>query len=306
MKKIISILLLCLIFTGCTDKATNGGFGGNPNIEVTGEKTPIKMLRIDGELYYDTGTFSENTPRCGTLDGSLLNCVDVFEIPKKDGGTNFGPTHTTYFGYQMGFDKYTKEVPIDEGWKIFRKITDPEFNENKYKYCMYLKGTMPNAVTETEMIVLSNDKELDFGKVTKSMFSSHSDDFIDTYIIFPDEENLSWGVSLEADDVTSTGMELEISQSGGYPSGRLQTGDWYEIEKFDGEWKTVDTIITNYAWNAIAYLIPENTEREIKINWEWLYGKLPKGNYRIAKEIMDFRESGDFDKKIFYAYFEID
>ncbi|MBR6523218.1 MAG: hypothetical protein IKT39_01220 [Clostridia bacterium] len=305
MKKIISILLLCLLLTGCTDKAINGGFGGKPK-EIVGEKSPIHMLRINGELYYDTGTFSDMVPRCGTLDGSLLNVADEYEVPKKDNGTNFGPTHTTYFGYQTGFDEYCVEVPIDGGWKIFRKITDPEFKLKKYKYCMYLKGTLPNAQKETQMIVLANDKELDFADVAYSMFSSHSDDYIDKYVIFPDEENLSWGIHLEAEDATPTGLELEISQSGGYPSGELQTGAWYEIEKFDGEWLPVAPIIDNYAWNAIAYLIPKNGEYEAKINWEWLYGKLPKGNYRLAKEITDFRETGDFDKRIFYAYFEID
>ena len=306
MKKIVFLLLLCLFLSSCSDKSANGGFGGNPNIEVSGEKAPIKMLRIDEELYYDTETFCGNTPRCGTLDGSLLNVAGEYEIPKKDNGSNFGPTHTTYFGYQTGHNEYCVEVPVDGGWKIFRKIVDPELDINKYKYCMFLKGTLPNASAQTQMIVLLNDKELDFGKVTKSMFSSHSDDRIDFYIISPDEDNLNWGVYLAADDVTPTGLELEISQLGGYPTGRLQTGDWYEIERLEGGWIPVKTVIDNYAWNAVTYLIPENGEYETEINWEWLYGKLPKGNYRIAKEIMDFRESGDFDKRIFYAYFEIE
>lgn len=120
------------------------------------------------------------------------------------------------------------------------------------------------------------------------------------------EDGLNWGVHLEADDVTQTGLELEISQSGGYPSGQLQTGSWYEIERFDGKWTPVETVIDNHAWTAVAYLIPKGGEYETEVNWEWLYGKLPKGNYRIAKEIMYFRLSGDYDKKIFYAYFEID
>ena len=306
MKKIIFLLILCLLLSGCSDlKDTNGGFGKNPYTAASSERFPVRMLRIDGELYYDTGAISDNTPRCGTLDGSLLNGAGEYEIPQKDNQSNFGPTHTTYFGYQAGFDKYTVEVPID-GWAIFRKITDPDFDENKYKYCVLLKGTFPNAAKPTEIIVLSNDKDVNFDRIAKSMFSSQSTDYFDRYLIFPDEENLSWGVHLVTDDVTPYGLELEISRSGGYPSGQLQTGDWYEIEMFDAGWKPVEPIIQNYAWHQVAYLIPENDDYETEINWKWLYGKLPRGTYRLAKEITDFRETGDFDKQIFYAYFEID
>lgn len=304
MRRIMLFLALCLLLTGCADKASNGGFGGNPYVENTGKKTTARMLRIDGELYYDTGTVSDNTPRCGTLDGGLEKGVDEFEVPQKDGQTNFEPTNTNYFGYQAGFDKYTVEVPLDGEWVIFRKITDPEFDENKYRYCMHLKGTMPNAAAETDMIVLADDKELDFAKVTKSMFSSLLSDHIDKYVIIPNGEDL--GIALSAEDVTPTGCRLIIRQSGGYPSGELQTGSWYEIEKLDDGWKPVDTVITNYAWTAIAYLIPKDGKYEAEINWEWLYGELKPGNYRLAKEIMDFRGSGDFDKRIFYAYFEIE
>lgn len=312
MKKTAFFLLLCLALTGCSNNQNIGIIGGadGPTSifvgESSGEKLPIRMLKIDDELYYDTGRVSENTPRCGTFDRALKKSVDEFEIPRKDNTSNFEPANSNYFGYQRVLDKYTVEVPIDGNWVIFRKINDPEFDEDDYKYCMYLKGTLPNAANETELIVLANNKDIDFAKVANSMFSSHSSAYIDKYVIFPNEEDLSWGVYLEADDVSPTGLELEICQSGGYPSGKLQTGAWYEIEKFDGEWKPVDTVITNYGWNAIAYLIPENGEYETKINWEWLYGRLPKGNYRIAKEITDFRETGDFDKKIHYAYFEID
>ena len=41
----------------------------------------------------------------------------------------------------------------------------------------------------------------------------------------------------------------------------------------------------------------------MEVNWEWLYGKLAPGKYRINKEVMDFRETGDFDEKIYSLEF---
>ena len=58
-------------------------------------------------------------------------------------------------------------------------------------------------------------------------------------------------------------------------------------------------------WNDVAWIISMDDTTEMEVNWEWLYGKLPTGKYRIGKEITDFRSSGDFDTAIYYAEFEI-
>lgn len=124
------------------------------------------------------------------------------------------------------------------------------------------------------------------------------------FMIF--EEN--WGITLEAENFTSTGVTIKCTQSGGKPTGKLQTGSWYIVENWTQEsgWKEVDYIIEdNIGWTEEAWLIPENSTSEWEVNWEWLYGELPAGQYRIGKEIMDFRETGDYDAAIYYAEFEI-
>ena len=45
---------------------------------------------------------------------------------------------------------------------------------------------------------------------------------------------------------------------------------------------------------------------EWEVNWEWLYGIIPAGKYRIGKELMDFRAPGDFDKAIYFVEFSIE
>ena len=52
-------------------------------------------------------------------------------------------------------------------------------------------------------------------------------------------------------------------------------------------------------------MVPSNTETEWEVNWTRLYGELPAGTYRIGKSIMDFRGTGDYDTKTYYAGFDI-
>ncbi|MGN0267639.1 MAG: immunoglobulin-like domain-containing protein [Lachnospiraceae bacterium] len=117
-----------------------------------------------------------------------------------------------------------------------------------------------------------------------------------------------WGITLEAEDITPTGLTIRCTQSEGNPTGELNTGSWYIVENWTQEngWKEVDYVIKdNIGWTMEAWLIPENSTSEWEVDWEWLYGKLPVGKYRIGKEIMDFRETGDYDKEVYYAEFEI-
>ena len=55
----------------------------------------------------------------------------------------------------------------------------------------------------------------------------------------------------------------------------------------------------------IVNMIAEDDVTEFEIKWEWLYGKLPVGTYRIVKGFTDFRESGDYDDFAYWTEFEI-
>ena len=115
-----------------------------------------------------------------------------------------------------------------------------------------------------------------------------------------------WGLTLSAENVTPSGMTIVFNQMNGKQTGELQTGDWYALyEEKDGEWIEIPYKLQtlDIAWNSVAYLIPKGGSYEMEVNWEWLYGKLAPGKYRINKEVMDFRETGDFDEKIYSLEF---
>ena len=115
-----------------------------------------------------------------------------------------------------------------------------------------------------------------------------------------------WGLVLAAEDVTDTGLTLCFIQSGGEPSGELQTGSPYWLEREEnGEWTAVEPLIENVAWDMMAYLISMDGETEMAVDWSTLYGQLPAGSYRLGKSVMDFRETGDYDQRDYYAAFTI-
>lgn len=115
------------------------------------------------------------------------------------------------------------------------------------------------------------------------------------------------GLSLEVTECTNTEATLIFRQSGGSPTGELEFGDVYSIERCeDGEWVDVPVVIKgNYAFCMLAYVIPLSGDREFQVDWEWLYGELEPGEYRIRTKVDDFRKSGDYDAYEMYAYFEI-
>ncbi len=118
-----------------------------------------------------------------------------------------------------------------------------------------------------------------------------------------------WGLTLAAEDVTRSGCTVVFSQSGGCPTGELMTGSYYVVEKKEGdEWVSLPFAVgdeVNIGWTDEGYILPMGEDREFVINWEWLYGELSDGTYRIGKDVMDFRETGDYDKEMYYAQFDI-
>ena len=59
------------------------------------------------------------------------------------------------------------------------------------------------------------------------------------------------------------------------------------------------------AWTMEAWLIPLNGEVSWDVDWNWLYGALPDGDYRIGKDVMDWRAPGDSDNQMVYAEFSL-
>jgi len=120
-----------------------------------------------------------------------------------------------------------------------------------------------------------------------------------------DEGFPNWGLTLSVKNVTESGLTLVCTQSGGELTGELQTGSDYKLIVLKEAWEDVPTIIEDYGWDMIAYGVAKDDVTEFEYNWEWLYGKLPAGTYRMVKGFTEYRESGDYDNFAYWTEFEI-
>lgn len=120
--------------------------------------------------------------------------------------------------------------------------------------------------------------------------------------------NDDWGIKMWADEITPRGITLHCEQFGGNHTGELQTGAAYLLEVWEEDkWKPVKhKIEAEPVWNAMAYKIIPNDITSWNINFEFIYDELKAGRYRVGKEIMDFREAGNYDRKKYYAEFTIE
>ena len=129
-----------------------------------------------------------------------------------------------------------------------------------------------------------------------------------------EEIKIQTGTAISNDLVTMTVKENTISKTGAEFILKSHTkieheytyGEYFKLERKKNEkWVDVKPIIKNFAFNLIGYTLLGNETKEISIKWEWLYGELPPGEYRITKSINYFRGSGDFDKYFISAEFSI-
>lgn len=63
-------------------------------------------------------------------------------------------------------------------------------------------------------------------------------------------------------------------------------GEAYILQRqVDGEWQDAETVPDNYGFPMVGYNVPGGEEASIYYNWEWLYGALEPGEYRMVWDV---------------------
>ena len=89
-------------------------------------------------------------------------------------------------------------------------------------------------------------------------------------------------------DITPTGLTVHFKQYYEAEHGELIYGGSYQLQRQDGDvWEDVPTIIENWGFDDVGYVFPDDGIADISIDWEWLYGRLDPGTYRITKTLLE-------------------
>lgn len=115
---------------------------------------------------------------------------------------------------------------------------------------------------------------------------------------FIDELALVTPVSLVLQNFSSKGATFIINNETDKP---YTYGEDYSLQAFkNGTWETVPYSSANWGFEDIGYEVTKQSHTpKMTIDWVWLYGELPDGQYRLIKTIINENESnkiyGDFE-----------
>lgn len=114
------------------------------------------------------------------------------------------------------------------------------------------------------------------------------------------------GVSMTVDEetVSNTGLTVVFENNS---SNQSIYGEYFSLEnKINGQWHQVPVIVdSDYGFNDIGYNLDSGDSRDLKVDWDWLYGSLDAGEYRIVKDVLDISSTEDYHKYYLVAEFTI-
>lgn len=280
MKKILILLLALFLLCGCAAEGEIPADAENNPIDVTGNpgKPEIPKLFIEAGEEIFTANSGSHEWEWDNGDGTMANEIACGIHPT---GYDDIITISGCNEVKLVFDEVVKAYTIT-AWE------EGETYENG-------KGVAVEA--ENGVIILPDDGKSYIYEVDVTY--EHGTVEYGFRVVREDP----WGLQLSVKNVTPEGATVVFTQSGGSPTGELETGSYFKIEYEDEE---MAFLIDDVAWTAEAYIIPKGGNLEMEVNWRWLYGKLEPGTYRIYKSVMDFRGPGDYDSKEYSAQFIVE
>ena len=114
------------------------------------------------------------------------------------------------------------------------------------------------------------------------------------------------GVTMTVKEGTASATGLTVTFENSSSNEYLYSEYFWLEKKIDGKWYQVPIVFEgNYGFNDIGYILAAEGSGEWTVDWEWLYGSLGSGQYRIVKDVLVSTDSGEYDTYYLAAEFII-
>lgn len=123
-------------------------------------------------------------------------------------------------------------------------------------------------------------------------------------IVGKDLNNLV-NIYFKEDTLTNTGVIVIIEDE---CPNKIIYGSSFWIERYNnGNWERLESK-NDYGFTLMAYYVDENGILEMEQNWDYIYGPLDKGTYRLVKDVAFDADTPITKDDIYYIWveFEID
>ena len=146
------------------------------------------------------------------------------------------------------------------------------------------------------------------GADTKILYGNNST--IGAGIHYKTDKNWLW--SLNANFISGDNINASREDILGIildNNGELITGESYYLMKVKNKkGKYLSNVRGRYDFdfNAVAYMIPLNTDTEFNVDWKQMYGELKPGTYRLVKGFTELRENGNHNDADYWVEFVIE
>lgn len=122
--------------------------------------------------------------------------------------------------------------------------------------------------------------------------------------VFAYNENDLAGVTMKVKSNTHHSLVINVNNQS---DKEIECGAEYEIEYLDSEietWSSLPYKHDDFGFDEVAYCLNKG-DKEFNYDWDYIYGRLKPGKYRIVKEFFEYIEGQESDKHTLTAEFEI-
>lgn len=112
------------------------------------------------------------------------------------------------------------------------------------------------------------------------------------------------GITMTVKEGAASATGLTVTFENNYGGQCIYSESFWLQKKIDGKWYQVPVVFDgDYAFEDIGYSLDAGSSGEWTVNWEWLYGSLDSGEYRIVKDVLVSTDLGEYDTYYLAAEF---